>query len=134
MSESDNDLGNTDTPQIKIDEGRPKNGNLETNNDAYRRAAIEEQARELAIRVINAARGGAPDPRTGVPKGSLAIALMVAQNATDDVLAEAIKQAAAPEWRMSSEWVGELSREGKVLALAWLAHTFHQGYVRGKTE
>lgn len=93
---------------------------------------INQAATELAVKVINAARGGAPDPVTGIPKGSLAIALQVSANATDEVLSAAIVQVAAPEWRLSQQWIGQLSREGKVLALAWLAHVYHQGYVHGR--
>lgn len=92
---------------------------------------IMQVGAEIARKVVFAAKAGGPNA-SGAARGNLAIAIAAVQSATSEELDAAIVQMATPEWRISSQWLTQLSREGKVLALAWLAHVYHQGYTHGQ--
>lgn len=61
-----------------------------------------------------------------------AIALMIANKANDEILTAAIVQMVDPMWRMSSNWLTQLTREGKVIAVCWMARVFIQGREHGR--
>lgn len=90
---------------------------------------LDAHALELCKRVILAVGSVPPGQPTA---SNLAAALTVAQNERDEVLATAILYMTQPAWRISGNWIVDLKREAKVIALCWLAQAYWLGTQHAK--